>query len=70
MGTTEFNEEMFRKLVNYIIVKNNNILEFHFHEGTTKEIHWIDRSRSESWTPEMREKARQRNLERSKNYGC
>lgn len=70
MGTTEFNKEMFRKLVNYIIVKDNNILEFHFHDRITKEIHWIDRSRSESWTPEMREKARQRNYERSKKYGC
>lgn len=39
MGTTEFNDENFRKLVNYIIVKDNNILVFHFHDGTTKEIH-------------------------------
>lgn len=69
MHTTIFDEEGFRKLVNYIVVKDNNILDFNFNDGTSKEIHWSDRSRRESWTPEMREIARQRNYERSKKHG-
>lgn len=32
-------------------------------------LHWQDRSRSESWTAEMRESARQHSLERSRNHG-
>ena len=38
--------------------------------GSTETVlYWKDRSRSESWTPEMKEKARQRALERSKHNG-
>lgn len=69
MGTTEFDEDKFRKMVKVIIVKDNNILEFHFHDESIKEYHWLDRSRRESWTPEMREKVRQRNYERSGKHG-
>lgn len=69
MGTAEFDEGRFREKINYIKVKDNNILEFYFHDGTVQNYHWLDRSRSESWTPEMREKARQRNYERSGKHG-
>ena len=31
--------------------------------------HWTDRSRAESWTDEMKEQARQKQLERSKRNG-
>ena len=33
-------------------------------DGTEREVFWVDRSRSQSWTPEMKAKARQKALER------
>ncbi len=40
----------------------NNILVYEFHDGHTEEVHWKSPSRRESWTPEMRQKARERQL--------
>lgn len=48
-----------------IIAAENNTLHFHLTDGTTLTRIWKDRSRAESWTPEMREKARQKATERS-----
>ena len=56
----------------YIIeirVPARNRLVFHFKDGSMKEVEWQNPSRSESWTPEMREAARQKSLERRKNNG-
>lgn len=36
---------------------------FVFKDGRREERTWKDRSRADSWTPEMKEKARQRTLE-------
>lgn len=47
-----------------ITVCDNNILIVHLSDGTDKTIHWKDRSRSESWTEEMRNAARQKTLQR------
>ena len=30
---------------------------------------WVDKSRKDSWTPEMKEKARQKTLERNRRNG-
>ena len=59
-----FDETKMRAKIKKIIVKENNMLEVHFVNGKVEVIIWKDRSRSESWTPEMREKARQRNLQK------
>lgn len=59
-----FDETKMRTKIKKIIVKENNMLEVHFVNGKVEVIIWKDRSRSESWTPEMREKARQRNLQK------
>lgn len=48
-----------------ITAANDNTLHFHLTDGTTLTRTWKDRSRAESWTPEMREKARQKANERS-----
>lgn len=40
-----------------ITAANDNRLIFHFKDGAVEERRWKDRSRSESWTPEMRKKA-------------
>ena len=49
-----------------IVVFNGNRLEYHLADGSVIERTWADRSRSESWTEEMREEVRRRKLERSR----
>ena len=49
-----------------IVVFNGNRLEYHLVGGMIIERTWADRSRSESWTEEMREEVRRRKLERSR----
>lgn len=45
--------------VDKISVPCANKLKFHMKNGDKINVEWKDRSRSESWTPEMKEKARQ-----------
>ena len=51
-----------------ITAENGNIVRLRCGDSETV-LHWQDRSRSESWTAEMKEQARQRRLERSKHNG-
>lgn len=53
-----------------IRAENGNKLVFCFHDGTETVKQWHDRSRRNSWTPEMKEAARRREFERSVNHGC
>ena len=64
MGMVEFVEAVFRERVESILVCNGNKLVFRFRDGTETTQHWKDRSRSQSWTDEMKEAARQMALER------
>ena len=64
MEMDEFTESVFRERVESILVCNGNKLVFRFRDGTETTQHWQDRSRSQSWTDEMKEAARQRALER------
>ena len=66
IGSAEFDAELFEKQIKKIIVPGPNLLQFVFKDGHTVEREWQDRSRSQSWTPEMKERAKQRNLERRK----
>ena len=50
-----------------IIADDGNTLHFHLADGSVVTRIWADRSRSESWTAEMRETARQRAKERSQS---
>lgn len=59
LNLKEYSEEAFNKQIDHIIVKDNNKLEFHLKDGVLKEALWVDKSRSLSWTPEMKERARQ-----------
>ena len=47
-----------------ITAKNNNILEFTLTSGESITKQWQDRSRAESWTPEMRAAVGKKNKER------
>lgn len=49
------------------IANNGNELVTVYKDGTQETRRWRDRSRAESWTPEMREKARQRTQEQMKH---
>lgn len=60
-----FDEKEFRERVYRIDAFNDNKLVLHFKDGTTKEVIWDSPSRRDSWTDEMKQKARERSL----NYG-
>ena len=49
-------------------VESGNALVFCLADGTEVVKLWQDRSRRKSWTPEMKEKARQKDLERRSHH--
>lgn len=55
--------------VDSIIAESGNIIRIRMKDGSEITRHWADRSRAESWTDEMKEQARQKQLERSKCNG-
>jgi DNA invertase Pin-like site-specific DNA recombinase len=57
-GTQEFDELKFNKKVDYMVAQSENKIELHLLDGSVDVITWKNSSRKESWTPEMREKAR------------
>ncbi len=59
MGYGEFDEKDLRSKVDFIEAFGGNRLVYHFKDGTAKEAFWEEPRRSDGWTPEMREKARQ-----------
>lgn len=60
----EFDEGLLDAEVSEIEARRDNALAFRFADGTERTVIWRDRSRAESWTDEMREEARRRELER------
>jgi hypothetical protein len=46
--------------VEQIRAENGNRIVIRFKDGNETRLKWNDRSRAESWTPEMKEQARQR----------
>ena len=57
LGKKVLNREDIEKAIQEIVVCDNNILLFKLKDGTEIEREWKYRSRSESWTPEMKAKA-------------
>ena len=66
LGLDEFNEKIFTEEIVEIQVHQANTLVFVFMDGRVVKRLWSDRSRSESWTDEMKEKARQKANERNR----
>lgn len=62
MGAENFDPHAFKEKVDHINVNRDNLLEFIMIDGSRKTVFWKDRSRADSWTPEMREQARKRRL--------
>ena len=58
MGINAFDETLFAQCVANIIMHDEKLL-FLFHDGSEKEVPWQNKSRKESWTDEMRQKARE-----------
>jgi len=65
----EFDDKVFEREIEKIIVSGANELVFIFRNGNKIEKKWSDHSRRDSWTPEMKEKARQKTLERIRENG-
>ena len=59
LGVDELTDGLVQDKIDYIEAFNENRLVYYFKNGKTEEIYWQDRSRSKSWTPEMKEQARQ-----------
>ena len=66
LGISVFDDTLLKSAISQIIVPKPNQLKFLFYEGIERTIIWHDRSRSESWTPEMKAVAGQKTRERSK----
>ena len=56
-GWNSFSKEALLETVDHITAVHPDTLVFHLKDGTQTETKWENRSRAESWTPEMREKA-------------
>lgn len=57
---SEFNEGVFQSKIQQIVIPAPNRIKFIFTDGTRKTVEWKDRSRSESWTEDMRKNAGER----------
>ena len=66
LNTASFDEEVFHSRVEQIIIPTPNNIRFLFSDGLERTFTWQDRSRLESWTPEMRARTGQQTRERSK----
>lgn len=64
LGLTHFDETIFLDQIINVIVHNGNRLVITFKDGSTEENYWKDRSRSKSWTKDMREAAARKTKER------
>ncbi len=67
LGTPKFDEHLFAAAIEKIQVGKNNALHYIFRDGRCVDTTWADRSRAESWSPEMKEAARQRQMQRRKD---
>ena len=67
LGISEFDANTFRECVERINITGDNELTFLLKDGREIQKTWKDRSRSESWTPEMRAEVGRKNRERAKH---
>ena len=59
LGLDAFDAKALHDRITAIRAEGNNTLVFLFQDGTQTVKRWADRSRAESWTPEMRDAARE-----------
>ena len=64
LGLAEFDPHIFAETVSGITAAADNTLIYHFYDGSEQVAIWSERSRAESWSDEMKEKARQKTMQR------
>ncbi len=62
LGLPAFDEAAFKEQITEIRIPTHNRLTFIFSDGRTVDTEWRNPSRSESWTEEMKQKAREKSL--------
>ena len=65
----KFDCSILQNRIHEIVALEKNVLVYVFKDGTEKRVEWQHRSRRESWTPEMKEAARQRAIAQHKKKG-
>ena len=63
LGEGSIDSDMVRSKITAIRAEKNNVVVYCMDDGSEIVKRWKDRSRAESWTPEMKKKARQRALQ-------
>lgn len=66
LGIDSFDETTFKENIRRIDAFNGNRLVFHFINGISKEVIWDNPSRRDSWTNEMKLKAKERSSKNGK----
>lgn len=69
LGLDTFSEDAFLGKITAVRVEKDNTLVFCLTDGTKTVKRWQDRSRSESWTEDMKEAARKKDRERRLGHG-
>ncbi len=64
LGLSEFDEHVFNRMVTAIRAPENGVLIFSLGDGSEVRVEWQHKSRRDSWTSEMREQARERQIRR------
>jgi hypothetical protein len=59
LGLTNFDEKDLKQIIKMIEISGNRSLNFIFKDGKHVKKNWDYKSQSESWIPEMKEKARE-----------
>ena len=60
LGQAEYDAAILTASIESIEVPEDNRLLFHLKDGRVLDRSWLDRSRADSWQPDMKEAARQR----------
>ncbi|KGK85875.1 resolvase [Desulfosporosinus sp. HMP52] len=64
IGLSEFDETVFKKVIREIIVPEFNTLVFVYNDGQHIKRVWQDRPRGERWSEDLKQKAREREIQR------
>ena len=69
LNLEEFDTQKLDQFIAQIEILNGNKLIFNMHNGEKREVNWDAPKRSDSWTGEMKEKARLNALKRKTDAG-
>ena len=64
LGIERMDEEALHDRITEIVVPGKNVLLYRLIDGSEHRVEWQHQSRSKSWTPEMKERARQQTKKR------